>query len=174
MPVWESINQWIMAHSHIVVIAMGAALLIFMIISLVALSMAVTLKKRYRKLMMGRDELNLEELLNRHGVLIEEGLHRQQQAEMQLKEVAEKLQLTVAGMGLVRYNAFRETGSDLSFSLALLDRNLDGVVLTSLFGREESRCYGKTIERGKSSYFLSEEEIQALEAARRRLKDQRR
>ena len=68
-----------------------------------------------------------------------------------------------------RYNAFRETGSDLSFSLALLDRDLDGIVLTSLFGREESRCYGKPVKQGKSSYFLSEEEVQALDEARRQL-----
>ena len=75
----------------------------------------------------------------------------------------------MAGVGLVRYNAFRETGSDLSFSLALLDRNFDGMVLTSLFGREESRCYGKPVKGGQSTHLLSEEEMQALNEARKQL-----
>ena len=63
---------------------------------------------------------------------------------------------------------------DLSFSLALLDRNLNGVILTSLFGREESRCYGKPVKQGQSSHYLSDEENQALEEARRQINARRR
>ena len=81
-----------------------------------------------------------------------------------------QLRSTIAGVALVRYNAFRETGSDLSFSLALLDRDLNGIVLTSLFGRDESRCYGKTIERGEPVHSLSEEEARALAEARSRVR----
>lgn len=169
MPVWEMIDPWISNNIHYLLLAVGAASLISILLSTAALSLGLSLRKRYRKMMMGRDELNLEELLNRHGALIEEALRQQQQTGARLEEVEEKLQLAVAGVGLVRYNAFRETGSDLSFSLALLDRNLDGIVLTSLFGREESRCYGKPVKQGKSSYFLSEEEVQALDEARRQL-----
>lgn len=66
---------------------------------------------------------------------------------------------------LVRYNAFEKTGSDLSFSLALLDDSANGFVLTGIFGREDTRVYAKPILKGQSRYSLSEEEIQAIKTA---------
>jgi len=68
-------------------------------------------------------------------------------------------------MCLLRYNAFDKTGSDLSFSLALLNDQASGVVITSIFGREDSRVYAKPVARGKSDYTLSEEEIKAVTVA---------
>jgi hypothetical protein len=65
----------------------------------------------------------------------------------------------------VRYNAFDKTGSDLSFTLALLNDQMDGFVLTSIFGREDSRVYAKPLLGGKSQYALSQEEQQAIKAA---------
>ena len=169
MPVLELIDAWISVNALYFLMAVAVAALVSIVISIVAMLRGEALKKRYRKMMMGREELCLEELLDHHGALIEEAIHQQKQTGHQLAGIEDKLQLTVAGVGLVRYNAFRETGSDLSFSLALLDRNLDGMVLTSLFGREESRCYGKPVKGGQSTHLLSEEEIQALNEASRRL-----
>lgn len=165
----ELIDAWISANAQHILFALAAVALVSMALSTAALVRGEALKKRYRRMMMGREGLRLEELLNHHGALIEDAIHRQKLTGTRLAGIEEKLQLTVSGLGLVRYNAFRETGSDLSFSLALLDRNLDGMVLTSLFGREESRCYGKPIKRGQSAHLLSEEEIQALNEARRQL-----
>jgi len=68
-------------------------------------------------------------------------------------------------MGFVRYNPFSEVGSDQSFSLALLDSQNNGVIITSLFSREGNRVYAKAIEQGKSAYPLSDEEKQALDKA---------
>lgn len=67
--------------------------------------------------------------------------------------------------GLVRYNAFKDVGSDLSFAVALLDRENNGVVLNGLYGSESSNIYAKPIKNGKSTYQLSEEEKYALEIA---------
>ena len=69
-------------------------------------------------------------------------------------------------IGLVRFNPFRDTGSDLSFSAALLNDNGDGLVLTSLWGREEVRLYAKPVDRHESRYVLSQEEKQALDMAK--------
>ncbi len=68
-------------------------------------------------------------------------------------------------IGLVRYNAFRDVGSDLSFAIALLDRNDNGVILNGLYGSESSNIYAKPIKGGISTYQLSEEEKYALEIA---------
>ena len=121
--------------------------------------------------MMQRDGLNLEELLNHYGALIAAGQEKCTQYEMRLANVEKQLTNTLAGVSLVRFNAFHETGSDLSFSLALLDRQQNGVVITSIFGREESRCYGKPVRNGISSYSLSAEENKALDEAKKMIGD---
>ncbi|MEW6523548.1 MAG: DUF4446 family protein [Bacillota bacterium] len=68
-------------------------------------------------------------------------------------------------VALVRFNAFADTGSDLSFALALLDGEGNGVVITSLFGRDESRIYAKPVEKSGSSYPLGAEEKLAISRA---------
>ena len=71
----------------------------------------------------------------------------------------------VQKVGLVRYNAFKDVGSDLSFAIALLDRNDNGVVLNGLYGSESSNIYAKPIKNRKSTYQLSDEEEYAIEIA---------
>lgn len=71
----------------------------------------------------------------------------------------------VQKIGLVRYNAFKDVGSDLSFAIALLDRNNNGVVLNGLYGAESSNIYAKPIKNGESKYILSQEERDAIEIA---------
>lgn len=77
------------------------------------------------------------------------------------KDIASCIQKT----GLVRYNAFQDVGSDLSFAVALLDRDNNGVVLNGLYGSDSSNIYAKPIKDGKSTYQLSDEEKYALEIA---------
>ncbi len=64
-----------------------------------------------------------------------------------------------------RYNAFSDTGSDLSFSVALVDDTQTGIVLSSIYGREESRTYGKPVVNGESAYPLTDEEADVLSLA---------
>ena len=64
---------------------------------------------------------------------------------------------------VLRYNAFDNTGSDLSYSVALVDEENNGVVLSSIYGREENRCYAKPVIAGKSQYVLSKEEQEVLQ-----------
>lgn len=68
-------------------------------------------------------------------------------------------------VGLVRYNPFPNAGGDQSFVIALLNDHKDGVVVTSLYGREVNRVYAKPIKGGKSQYQLTEEEKQAIDQA---------
>lgn len=64
--------------------------------------------------------------------------------------------------GMVRYNAFKDTGSNLSFALAILDKNNDGVVLNGIYSRDISNIYAKPVFNGKSEYKLSDEEVEAI------------
>ena len=69
-------------------------------------------------------------------------------------------------IGIVRFNPFSEVGSDQSFSVALLDGNNSGAVITSHYTREGNRVYGKPIKNSQSEYLLSKEEREAIERAK--------
>ncbi|MEX2420333.1 MAG: DUF4446 family protein, partial [Actinomycetota bacterium] len=71
----------------------------------------------------------------------------------------------VQHVGMVRYDAFEDVGGRLSFSCALLDDNGDGVVMTSINGRQDTRVYAKPVNSGRSSHNLSEEEDVAIRQA---------
>ena len=79
------------------------------------------------------------------------------------------MQLAITRVRVVRFRAFDDMGSDLSYAVALLDSHNNGVILTSIFGREDSRSYVKPVENGTSTYALMEEEQQALDEAMRKV-----
>jgi len=83
----------------------------------------------------------------------------------ELAEFKKECQKDLQKIGIVRFNPFKEIGGDQSFSMAVLDANNDGFVITSHYGRESNRVYLKPINHGQSGYQLSAEERQAVEKA---------
>ncbi len=81
------------------------------------------------------------------------------------KNLDEDVSKCIQKIGIVRYSAFKDTGSDLSFAVALLDEKNNGIVFNGIYSREMSNIYAKPVENGNSTYTLSEEEIQAIEKA---------
>ena len=69
-------------------------------------------------------------------------------------------------LSVVRYDAFGDMGGHLSWSAALLDDNGNGLVLSSIHGRSESRTYAKNVASWSSDQTLSPEEEEAIDAAR--------
>lgn len=148
------------------VILLGVMPVVLLVWLLLLNRKVAALSAAYRLFMQGRDGASLEGVLaslNREiaGVqtLIEAGRDR-------LREVEEVLDTSVRGVGVVRFNAFQDTGSDLSFAVALLDAAENGLVVSSIYGREESRTYAKPVRDGKSPYQLSGEEQEALRRAK--------
>ncbi len=68
-------------------------------------------------------------------------------------------------LGILKYNPYNDTGGDQSFSLALLNGKMDGVVITSLHSRSTTRIYLKNIIKGRSELELSKEEAKVLKEA---------
>jgi len=66
---------------------------------------------------------------------------------------------------MIRFNPFNETGGNQSFSVAILDGNDCGIVISSLFSRNENRVYGKPIKNGVSEFPLTDEEKEAIRLA---------
>lgn len=123
------------------------------------------LNRRYQKLMQGADSLNLEWLLEKHMEEMRQSVGRVTQLQQQQDDLNLQAQRSLQHVGVVRFNAFDDMGGDMSFAIALLDGRENGVVLSSLFGRSESRVYAKPIERGQSAYLLTAEEKEAVRLA---------
>ena len=68
-------------------------------------------------------------------------------------------------LGVVRFNPFEDTGGDQSFAIALIDKQGDGVVISSLHSRKETRVYAKPLKNRESAYPLTEEEKEAIARA---------
>jgi len=119
----------------------------------------------YRTMMQGATGASIEEMLLARIKDIE-GL---KQTVSDLRVEYEKLETAslnhVQQVGVVRFNAFDNTGSDLSFAVAMMDATNSGFVLSGIYGREESRVYAKPVLNGESSYQLTQEEKQALNVA---------
>ncbi len=90
-----------------------------------------------------------------------------------IKNIFEKLEKNIEEnkkhlqkIGFLRYNPFTDTGGDQSFSLCLLDENGDGIMISSLHSRENTRLYSKKIEGGKTqNQVLSKEELEVIKQA---------
>jgi len=82
-----------------------------------------------------------------------------------LESFKKKSRTNLQKVGIVRFNPFQGVGGNQSFSIALLDENNDGIVLTSQYLQEFNRVYAKPIKGGCSSYSLSKEEKEAIEKA---------
>lgn len=87
--------------------------------------------------------------------------------EKELANFKEEGTYHVQRVGLVRFNPFDEMGGDYSFSLALLDGNDTGFIITGLHTRERTRVYIKDVKKGKVKMKLSKEERKALDKARK-------
>ncbi len=133
---------------------------------IILLVTVIKMNNKYIKFMkkLGKGS-NLDEMLRKY--LDEVSAIKQDNSE--IKAYYTKLDYDIGSgiqkVGLVRYNAFQNVGSDLSFALALLDRENNGIVLNGLYGSESSNIYAKPIQNGTSTYKLSQEEEEAIKIA---------
>lgn len=120
-----------------------------------------------RQFFTGPNGEDLEALLSRNLEESREAIANSQVALTRSQECSLKQSAAVQHFALLRYDAFEDVMGQQSFSLALLDGRDNGAIITSLFGRTSSRCFGKMIVNGQPEQPLTEEEqsvlFQALE-----------
>lgn len=160
-----SLNELLTNYLQYIILGLSGLIFIALIIFIDLNRRMVKLNRKYTKMMEGMDGSNIEAMLLKH---IEE-VHMVMQKTNELTEKHDQLAKTtnhcLQKVGIVRFNAFDDTGSDLSYAVALLDSYQNGVVISSIFGRSESRCYAKPIINAESTYFLTDEERKALKIA---------
>lgn len=94
---------------------------------------------------------------------VDSSMERVQMLNQEIIHLKEQTDRCIQKVNITRYNAFSDTGSDMSYSIAMLDNYNNGVILTSIYGRNESVTYAKPIESGNSKYPLSVEEEMVLD-----------
>lgn len=122
---------------------------------------------QYQQLMAGTSAENLESALNEHIGYIRETGTRVEALEQIAQGLEEATRYSIAHLGLVRFNPFRDTGGDQSFALVLADSHGNGVVVSSLHARDTTRVYAKPLQSWTSSHSLTTEEEQAIQEAQR-------
>lgn len=146
-----------------IIIALTVLVIILFIMLMITLRSLSKLECKYRKFMRGVDNKNLEGLITSYLDKIDEAKLETEQMKELYNDLDLRLKKCVQKVSIVRYRAFEDVGSDLSFSIALLDESNSGVIITGIYGRNESTTYAKPIDRGISRYDLSQEEDQVLQ-----------
>ncbi|HQD39214.1 MAG: DUF4446 family protein [Firmicutes bacterium] len=156
---------WLEEQLALVTLGIIGLLLLALIIFIVNNIKLQRLMSRYRILMKGTDGKNLEELIEQSLQELEEVKGEQRQINEILNTLTSWGQSSLQSVGMVRFDAFSNTGGEQSFSLAVADRLGNGFILTNLHGRDEAYFYAKPLERWLSRYALSAEEEEALKIA---------
>lgn len=133
--------------------------LLSMIIGLCSLVSTGSLRRRFRKWKSIHATADLEAVYQQTLEEVERLRNELREMQNRIDVLQGQVRKKISTARVKRYNAFADMGSDLSFSVALLDDDKNGVVLSSIYGRDESRTYAKPIHSGTSDYVLTEEEI---------------
>jgi len=123
-------------------------------------------KKNQKELFSGKSGVDLEKIILDHGKNLKE-LDRDIQDLYGISNRIHNLaSRSVHKVGMVRFNPFKDLGGDQSFSIALLDGQNNGMVISGIHTREGNRVYAKPVEKGKAvKHPLTEEEMEAIQKA---------
>lgn len=142
----------------------GVALLAFLVAVVLVLRLR-KLRRQYTIVRGGAEDRDLVQTLSAWGKQMEGVSKRVDAVVADQQQQSEVAKLAIQHFHLVRYDAFEDMGGRLSFSAALLDEHGDGLVVTSINGRTETRTYAKPIRNRQSDHNLSDEEREAIAGA---------
>jgi hypothetical protein len=141
--------------------------LVFLGLVLVLMRQWALLRKSVFILKKGADGSSMVELVADHIEEVGENSRQVQDLSRKYDYVLDVLAGTVQRVAVVRFDAFDDMGGKLSYAVAMLDDERNGVIFTSIYGRNENRVYAKAVAGGRSAHTLSREEEEALRRALR-------
>jgi hypothetical protein len=158
-------DQFIQRPIDAVTAGLAGVVLILLVSLIVMGSKLKRLRKAYMQFMGTSGVDNLEQVI----IGMKEKITEQEQNLQKLTHSVGTLDQTIkrkkGNVAIRRYNAFAEHGNDLSFSLAIINDQEDGLVLSGIHGREQTFVYGKPVKQGQSEYPLTPEEKEAINLA---------
>ena len=111
------------------------------------------------------DGKNIKEDLEKYMTRVSTTEEEIRKLSVYYKDLDKKTKKCLQKVGIVRYNAYKDTGSDLSFAVCLLDEKNNGVLFNGIYSRDMSNIYAKPIENGTSKYKITPEEQEAINRA---------
>ena len=163
-PIFEYLMSYGIDPAYIMIGLLAVMLMLIVLYIMNFLNMK-KLKKSYDRFMSGKDMESMEEIMWKQFDRIEILEEADRDKRRELTDLSQIVQNAYQKVGLVKYDAFREMSGKLSYALALLDQNDNGVVITSMYSRDGCFSYAKEVVMGESSINLSEEETEALKKA---------
>ena len=138
-----------------------------LIIALISIYYTTKTKKRYEKLVMklGNGQ-NIIDILKEYINKVNDLDKKDDQIIEYCNKLNEEINKNISKVGLIKYNLYNTTKNDLSFALALIDKENNGVIINSIYGVDYSNVYCKLIINGKCKDRLSTEENEALNIAK--------
>ena len=149
----------------LLVVALGAAVVLLGVwVAWLQRSEAV-LRRRLRRVLPEGESGGIDEILDRQLKSVESLSERVDALNKLHHELEHLSQRTLQKVAVIRYNPFADTGGDQSFAIALLDSLGNGVVVSSLHSRTDTRVFAKPVQSGRSKFQLSDEEQDAIKKA---------
>ena len=157
----------ILLEPEVVLAIAAAALLLALVFGVLLLRTSRRLTKlaRHHAQAFPDSREDVVEVLSRHAVELGEIREDLTTVHSNTEHLRTLIRGTTSRVGIVRYDAFEDMGGELSFSAALLDEDHNGIVISAINGRTETRTYGKPLHNGASAHNLSNEETEAIAAA---------
>lgn len=149
----------------VIFLLLGIVILFLVIINAILLGYFYKTNKKIDKLLEGGKIKNLKEVFLSQKEKNSDMEEKIKNAFLKIKDLENTSEVTIQKTGVVRFNPFNNMGGNQSFAIALLDNRNDGFIISSLFVKDGSRVYSKTIKAGKSEHSLSNEEKEAIEKA---------
>lgn len=163
-PILEYLASYGIDPAYIILALLGL-ILILIVIYIIILCKLKKVTRLLDKFMRGKDMESMEDTVLKCFERLDALEESDEIKKKQMEEILENLQSVYQKSGLVKYDAFREMSGKLSYALALLDKNNNGVLINSMYSREGCYSYVKEIIKGESYINLSEEEKEALQKA---------
>ena len=139
--------------------------LILLIVVIVCIFKIKRLYRSYDYFMRGKDAETLEDIIIDHIHDIQELKSQDRANKDQIRINNKNMRASFQKFGMVKYNAFKGMGGNLSFAFALLDYTNTGFIMNSVHSREGCYLYLKAVDRGQTEILLGNEEKEALEQA---------
>ena len=148
-----------------VVLALAAVVALLLVWVALLQRSEARLRSRLRRVLTGGETTSLDQILDQQVQRLD-GLSGRLDALNKLHHELEAItQRAIQKVGVLRNNPFSDAGGDQSFAIALLDAEGNGLVVSSLHSRTETRVFAKPVRAGRSTYSLSDEEQQAVKKA---------
>lgn len=135
------------------------------VISIISVVLYVVLHFRLKKIMLGKQGADLEDTLNTLLQKFEDVNKTENYHKERIEDLHTRMKTAIRGVHTLRFNPFPDSGSNQSFAISLVDENGDGIVLSSLYGRERMSIFAKQVKKKLSDHELTEEEAQSIDTA---------